>query len=327
LLRTMLRIRAFEDAAERLSQGGVSAFGSSEGAVALVRGPLHLSTGQEAVAAGVCHHLQREDLLTSTHRGHGHTLAKGADSTRMMCELFGRASGSNRGKGGSMHIADFSVGMLGANGVVAAGLPIAVGAAHALRLQGSAQVVACFFGDGAINRGPFLEALNWAAAYGLRVLFVCEDNRWSATTDSASTTAGAGAAERARALAVPAEMVDGNDVEAVCDAAGHLLDAVRGGDGPRLLHALTYRVKGHVSVDPAHYRDPQVHAAQLERDPIEWASVSFLARGGSAAELEALALAARQEIDAAQQTAMGAPWPEADMAFEDVIDSGAGRWF
>jgi acetoin:2,6-dichlorophenolindophenol oxidoreductase subunit alpha len=327
LLRTMLRIRAFEDAAERLSQGGVSAFGSSAGSQALVRGPLHLSTGQEAVAAGVCHHLQREDLLTSTHRGHGHTLAKGADSTSMMCELFGRARGSNRGKGGSMHIADFSVGMLGANGVVAAGLPIAVGAAHALQLQGSAQVVACFFGDGAINRGPFLEALNWAAAYSLRVLFVCEDNRWSATTDSASTTAGGGAAERARALAVPAETVDGNDVEAVCDAAGHLLEAVRGDSGPRLLHALTYRVKGHVSVDPAHYRDPQAHAAQLERDPIALASARFLARGGGSVELDAMVQAARQEIDAAQQAALDAPWPVAEEAFEDVIDSGAGRWY
>jgi TPP-dependent pyruvate/acetoin dehydrogenase alpha subunit len=327
LLRTMLRIRAFEDAAERLSQGGVSAFGSSVGETARVRGPLHLSTGQEAVAAGVCRHLQHEDLLTSTHRGHGHTLAKGADSTRMMCELFGRATGSNRGKGGSMHIADFSVGMLGANGVVAAGLPIAVGAAHALQLQGSARVVACFFGDGAINRGPFLEALNWAAAYRLGVLFVCEDNRWSATTASAGTTAGGGAADRARALAVPAETVDGNDVEAVSDAAGRLLFAVRGGGGPRLLHALTYRVKGHVSVDPAHYRDPAAHAAQLERDPIALASARFLALGGSLAELDTMRLQAQQEIEAAQQAATAAPWPVAEAAFEDVIDTGAGRWF
>ena len=323
----MLRIRAFEDAAERLSQGGVSAFGAAVGEAALVRGPLHLSTGQEAVAAGVCHHLQRSDLLTSTHRGHGHTLAKGADTTRMMCELFGRASGSNAGKGGSMHIADFSVGMLGANGVVAAGLPIAVGAAHALKLRGSPALVACFFGDGAINRGPFLEALNWAAAYRLPVLFVCEDNRWSATTDSATTTAGAGAAARAEALGVPAQSVDGNDVEQVCEAAGRLVEAVRGGAGPRLLHALTYRVKGHVSVDPAKYRDAQAHAAALEQDPIALASARFLAQGGSAADLDALAAQARQEIDRAQQAARDAPWPEHGAAFEDVMSTGAGRWF
>jgi pyruvate dehydrogenase E1 component alpha subunit len=288
---------------------------------------LHLSTGQEAVAAGVCHHLALDDLLTSTHRGHGHTLAKGADTTRMMCELFGRAGGSNGGKGGSMHIADFSVGMLGANGVVAAGMPIAVGAAHALKLRGSTAVVACFFGDGAINRGPFLEALNWAAAYRLAVLFVCEDNRWSATTATAATTAGAGAAARAEALGVPADTVDGNDVEAVCDAAGRLLDAVRGGAGPRLLHARTYRVKGHVSVDPARYRDADEHAAALEDDPIARASARWLALGGHARELDALAQQARQEIAAAQQAARSADWPGAAAAFDDVMNTGAGRWF
>ncbi|MBP8054021.1 MAG: thiamine pyrophosphate-dependent dehydrogenase E1 component subunit alpha, partial [Burkholderiaceae bacterium] len=178
----MVRIRAFENAAERASQGGVSAYGKAADGSAKVRGPLHLSTGQEAVAAGVCAHLRHHDYLTSTHRGHGHTLAKGADVQRMMCELFGKSNGTNGGKGGSMHIADFSVGMLGANGVVAAGLPIAVGAAHAQKLQQREGITVCFFGDGAINRGPFLEALNWARVYALPVLFVCEDNRWSATT-------------------------------------------------------------------------------------------------------------------------------------------------
>ena len=182
LYRTMARIRAFENAAEETSRGGVAVFGSTADTIALVRGPLHLSTGQEAVAAGVCAHLERSDYLTSTHRGHGHTLAKGADATAMMCELFGRATGTNHGKGGSMHIADFSVGMLGANGVVAAGIPIAVGAAHSAKIRGSGAIVACFFGDGAINRGPFLEGLNWAKIFGLPVLFVCEDNRYSATT-------------------------------------------------------------------------------------------------------------------------------------------------
>ena len=190
LYRTMVRIRAFEDAAEVASQGGVAAWGKEASATpALVRGPLHLSTGQEAVAAGVCAHLTPADLLTSTHRGHGHTLAKGADPAKMMCELFGRATGYNGGKGGSMHIADFSVGMLGANGVVAAGLPIAVGAAQGLKIRGVDAIAVCFFGDGAINRGPFMEALNWAVVYHLPVLFVCEDNRISATTASAPMTA------------------------------------------------------------------------------------------------------------------------------------------
>ena len=207
----MARIRAFENAAEEASRGGVAAFGASL-SEAKIRGPLHLSTGQEAVAAGVCLNLSKNDYITSTHRGHGHTLAKGASMERTMGELFGRATGFNGGKGGSMHIADFSVGMLGANGVVAAGMPIAVGAAHAVKLRREDRVVACFFGDGAINRGPFLEALNWAAIHALPVLFVCEDNRWSATTATDAMTAGEGALARAEAIGVPGEQVDGNDV-------------------------------------------------------------------------------------------------------------------
>jgi acetoin:2,6-dichlorophenolindophenol oxidoreductase subunit alpha len=327
LLGTMLRIRSFEDAAERASQGGVSAFGQAMDQQAAVRGPLHLSTGQEAVAAGVGSVLRRTDLLTSTHRGHGHTIAKGADRARMMAELYGRATGCNGGKGGSMHIADFSVGMLGANGVVAAGLPIAVGAAHALKLQGSDAIVACFFGDGAVNRGPFLEALNWAVVYRLPVLFVCEDNRWSATTASEPMTGGEGVGARARALGVRAVRVDGNDVEAVADAAAELADSVRGGGGPRLLHAVTYRIKGHVSVDPASYRDPAQVAAARASDPIEIAQRVYLALGGDAASLERLRAEIADELADAVRSAERAPWPHADAAFEDVQDCGKGRWY
>jgi pyruvate dehydrogenase E1 component alpha subunit len=326
LLLTMLRIRAFEDAAERASQGGVAAFGQTLGSRAAVRGPLHLSTGQEAVAAGVCAALRRDDLLTSTHRGHGHTIAKGGDLGRMMAELHGRAAGCNGGKGGSMHIADFSVGMLGANGVVAAGLPIAVGAAQALRLQRRGGIVACLFGDGAVNRGPFLESLNWAAVHRLPLLFVCEDNRWSATTATGAMTAGPGAAARSEAIGVPARAVDGNDVEAVADAAAALADEVRAGAGPRLLHARTYRVKGHVSVDPAPYRDAAEVRAALADDPIERAVATWLALGGQAAQVDALRAAAQAEVDAAVAAAEAAPPPEADAAFADVQDLGAGRW-
>ncbi len=264
----------------------MSAYGQSADGSAKVRGPLHLSTGQEAVPAGVCAHLRPADYLTSTHRGHGHTLAKGADLARMMAELFGKSTGFNGGKGGSMHIADFSVGMLGANGVVAAGLPIAVGAAHAQKIKGEDAITVCFFGDGAINRGPFLEALNWARVYNLPVLFVCEDNRWSATTASGPMTAGDGASARALSLDIPATQVDGNDVVAVHAAAAPLVAQVRAGHGPLLLHALTYRVKGHVSVDPAAYRDPQELADALLTDPIArlrqgpWPPVSTRSRAG-----------------------------------------------
>jgi TPP-dependent pyruvate/acetoin dehydrogenase alpha subunit len=321
LYRTMARIRAFEDAAEEASRGGVAAFGASL-SEAKVRGPLHLSTGQEAVPAGVCAHLRKTDLLTSTHRGHGHTIAKGAAPDRMMCELFGRATGTNRGKGGSMHIADFSVGMLGANGVVAAGIPIAVGAAHAIRLRGGAEVVACFFGDGAINRGPFLEGLNWAAVHALPVLFVCEDNRWAATTASEATTAGDGVLARAAAIGVPGVQVDGNDVFAVWEAARELLAEVRAGKGPRLLHAITYRVKGHVSVDAAAYRDAAKHDQELERDPL----VIAARRLGAQDRLEAIGREARAEVAAALAAANAAPWPEPQEAYTDVQDTGAGRW-
>ncbi|HNU11614.1 MAG TPA: thiamine pyrophosphate-dependent dehydrogenase E1 component subunit alpha [Rubrivivax sp.] len=327
LYRTMVRIRCFENAAEAASQGGVSAFGEAAHGRAQVRGPLHLSTGQEAVAAGVCAHLRREDYLTSTHRGHGHTLAKGADPARMMAELFGKASGFNGGKGGSMHIADFSVGMLGANGVVAAGLPIAVGAAHALKLQGRDAITACFFGDGAINRGPFLEALNWARVHELPVLFVCEDNRWSATTASGPMIAGLGAGARAAALDIGSLEVDGNDVLAVHAAAGRLVDEVRSGGGPRLLHARTYRVKGHVSVDPATYRDPAELAAALLTDPIARARAAYLALpAAEQGTLDAIDAAATAEIEAALAAAEAAPWPDPASAYTDVQDTGAGVW-
>jgi pyruvate dehydrogenase E1 component alpha subunit len=325
LYRVMARIRAFENAAEEASRGGVAAFGASLG-TAHVRGPLHLSTGQEAVPAGVCANLARTDLLTSTHRGHGHTIAKGADTTAMMCELFGRASGCNRGKGGSMHIADFAVGMLGANGVVAAGIPIAVGAAQAIKLRGGKEIVACFFGDGAVNRGPFLEGLNWAAIYRLPVLFVCEDNRYSATTSTAEMTGGDGAAARAAAIGVPGRVVDGNDVEVVDEAAGALVGEVRAGGGARFLHAVTYRMKGHVSVDAAAYRDAGEVARALEQDPMRTAAERLAARGVGEGVLAGLRAEADAEIARAVAAAHAAPWPEVAEAYRDVQDVGAGRW-
>lgn len=322
----MVRIRAFEDAAEIASQGGVQAWGLQASAKpALVRGPLHLSTGQEAVAAGVCAHLRRDDLLTSTHRGHGHTLAKGADPGRMMAELFGRATGYNKGKGGSMHIADFSVGMLGANGVVAAGLPIAVGAAHALKLRGTDAIAVSFFGDGAINRGPFLEALNWAVAYRLPILFVCEDNGIAATTVSSPLTGGEGASARAASLGVPALQVDGNDVEAVAQAARQLVAAVRGGSGARLLHARTYRHKGHVSVDTAAYRDPEDVKRGLAQDPIPRARLRLDAQG-LAEQADAIEVQAKAEIAAALAAAEAAPFPPVEEAYRDIATSGEGVW-
>jgi len=320
LYRTMARIRAFENAAEEASQGSVAAFGASL-AQANIRGPLHLSTGQEAVAAGVCINLVKDDYVTSTHRGHGHTLAKGASMEAMMAELFGRANGPNGGKGGSMHLADFSVGMLGANGVVAAGMPIAVGAAHAVKIRNEKRIVACFFGDGAINRGPFLEALNWAAIHALPILFVCEDNRWSATTPTDAMTAGEGALARAAAIGVPGVQADGNDVFAVDRESARLAKEIRDGKGPRFLHAITYRFKGHVSVDAAAYRDGAEVSRALQNDPLIVAAQKL-----SEADARKILQEADQEVKRALKAAAAAPWPQARNAYTDIQDTGGERW-
>jgi pyruvate dehydrogenase E1 component alpha subunit len=311
LYGTMCRIRAFEETAMAAHRAGE------------IPGPLHVSVGQEAVAAGVCLNLRRDDRITSNHRGHGHALAKGAGVSGMMEELLGRAGGHCRGKGGSMHIADFSVGMLGANGVVAGGIPIAVGAAQGLRMLGSDAIVACFFGDGAINRGPFLEGLNWASLYRLPVLFVCEDNGVAAFTRAESVTAGPGVAARAEALGVPATGVDGNDAAAVDEAAARLVAEVRAGGGPRLLHATTYRLMGHTSTDPAAWRaQTEVDAARAQ-EPLARLRARLLLEGAAPKALDAVEGDARAEMSQARAQALAAPWPDPAIAWEDVQDSGA----
>ena len=309
--RLMWRIRALEQAALRGLEAKV------------VLGAIHPSIGQEAVAAGVVGSLRRDDILLSTHRGHGHTLAKGASSEAMLRELFGRVGGNCGGKGGSMHIADFEVGMLGANGVVGANIVIAAGAAHAIKLKREDKVVCCIFGDGAINRGPFLEGLNWAAVFGLPVLFVCEDNGFAATTRTASMTAGGGPAVRARAIGLPAEEVDGNDVLAVEATARAMIDAIRQGGGPRFLHARTYRLTGHTGVDTAPYRPEAEVAARRLEEPILRAAEVLRSTGVSEAEIDADRLAAEVEMAAAYEAAIGAEYPGAEEAYRDVQDIGS----
>ncbi|GGF33842.1 acetoin:2,6-dichlorophenolindophenol oxidoreductase subunit alpha [Aliidongia dinghuensis] len=311
--RMMWRIRAFEEQALRGLDDKV------------VLGAIHPSIGQEAVAAGVTANLAPSDILLSTHRGHGHTLGKGADSTAMMCELLGRVGGNCGGKGGSMHIADFSVGMLGANGVVAANIVIAAGAAHAIKLKREPHVVCCLFGDGAINRGPFLEGLNWAAVFKLPVLFVCEDNGFAATTRTHTMTAGAGAGARARALGLPTFELDGNDVLAVDAATAEAVRAIRAGEGPRFLHARTYRLTGHTGADAATYRSADEVAARRRGEPIGRAAEILGAAGVLSEELAADARAAIEEMRAAYGKALAAPFPPAETAFTDVQDAGDPR--
>lgn len=314
LYRTMVRIRAFEETALEAHKAGE------------IPGPLHVSIGQEAVAAGVCASLRKDDRVTSNHRGHGHAIAKGADPARMYLELYGRAGGYCGGKGGSMHIADFSVGMLGANGVVGGGLPLAVGAAQGLKLLKSDAIAVCMFGDGAVNRGPFLEGLNWAALYRLPVLFVCEDNGVAAFTRADSVTAGGGASVRAEALGVPATAVDGNDVATVDETASRLSAEVRSGAGPRLLHAKTYRWTGHTSTDAAAWRDPSEVEAWKAKCPIRRLGALLGERGMSATELSAITAAAKSEMQTGRAAAKEAPWPQAAAAYADVQDTGAVAW-
>ena len=311
--RTMCRVRAFEEAALRALDEG------------LMLGALHPSIGQEAVASGVCGTLRRDDLLLSTHRGHGHTLAKGADAEAMMRELFGRDGGCCGGKGGSMHIADFSVGMLGANGVVGANIEIAAGAAHALKLRGEDRIVGCLFGDGAVNRGPFLEGLNWASVYRLPVLFVCEDNGFAATTRTATLTGGPGVAARAESLGIAGVEVDGNDVQAVDAAARDQGEAVRAGAGPRLIVARTYRLTGHTGTDPAAYRPAEEVEQRWQDDPIRRCRELLLGAGEAEAELDAVRAAAEREMAAVYDAARAAPWPAEELAYADVQDVGDPR--
>jgi acetoin:2,6-dichlorophenolindophenol oxidoreductase subunit alpha len=309
LFRMMVRIRTFEETALEAHKAGE------------IPGPLHVSIGQEAVAAGVCANLTRQDRITSNHRGHGHALAKGADAAKMFLELYGRAGGYCGGKGGSMHIADFSVGMLGANGVVSGGIPIAVGAAQGLKMLRSAAIAVCFFGDGAINRGPFLEGLNWAALYKLPVLFVCEDNGVAAFTATETVTAGPGVAARAASLGVPSKSVDGNDALAVDTAVAGLVAEVRSGAGPRLLHAKTYRWTGHTSTDAAAWRDPKEVAKAKAGCPISQLRATLLERGSL--NLDAIETAATAEMAEARRAAHAAPWPALATAYADVQYAGA----
>ncbi len=245
LYETMVLIRAFDQRfATLVAQGKFSGVG-------------HLYVGQEAVAAGVCAALQPDDYVTSTHRGHGHCLAKGVDPNEMMAELFGRATGTCKGKGGSMHIADFRKGMLGANGIVGAGLPIACGAALTAKLTGSGRIAVTFFGDGAANIGAFHEALNLASIWKLPVVFVCENNRYGEATPVEYALAADHVADRAAAYRMPGLIADGQDVLDVYEKAREAVAHARSGAGSVLLECETYRYFGHFVGDPARYRSAE----------------------------------------------------------------------
>ncbi|MCK9905425.1 thiamine pyrophosphate-dependent dehydrogenase E1 component subunit alpha, partial [Frankia sp. Cpl3] len=264
--------------------------------------------------------MTRSDYITSTHRGHGHTLAKGADVKRCMAELYGRKTGYCKGKGGSMHIADFAVGMLGANGVVGGGYNLAVGAALAVKLRDGKEVAVCFFGDGASNRGTFHEGLNMAAVWNLPTIFVCENNQWASTTPLHEVTAVTDISLRAASYAIPGVMVDGNDVFAVYEAAVEAVERARRGEGPTLLECKTYRIKGHFVGDPEQYRTREEVMNQMEaNDPIKKFLERVLTDGLlEESQLREIEQRVNDDIQEAVRFAEESPFPDPEEAFDDL---------
>jgi TPP-dependent pyruvate/acetoin dehydrogenase alpha subunit len=308
LLKTMIRIRVFEERVRDLFAAG------------RLPGFVHLSIGQEAVPAGACAALARDDYILSTHRGHGHVVAKGADTSKMMAELFAKRTGSCKGKGGSMHIADASVGVLGANGVVAGGLTVAAGVGLSIRQRNSGQVCLCFFGDGASNRGSFHEALNLAAIWKLPVIFLCENNGWGSTTSHRYASSVPDVAMRASGYGLTGIVVDGMDAVAVHDAVRVAADRARAGGGPALIEAKVVRWQGHYEGDPQGYRGKQEIADARARCPIRRLASTMTAAGSRCEEdVAALFRAAQEEIDRAVAFAEASPLPAPEEALQDLF--------
>ncbi len=301
MLRTMILIREFDELAIRLRVAGK------------IYGAVHPYVGQEGVAVGVCSTLSITDRVTSTHRGHGHCIAKGADIRRMMAELFGRVDGYCKGKGGSMHIADFSVGMLGANGIVGGGLPIACGAALAAQLEGQGHVTVCFFGDGAAAEGEFHEALNIAAIWKLPIVFACENNQYAANNAVGVQHPRVDIAGHAAAYEMPGVVVDGNDVRAVHDAAATAVARARRGEGPSLVECKTYRWHFHAmrSAIPPETRPHDEIADWKARDPIARFEQHLLGQGViTPGEIAVVRERVASDLEAAVAFADASPFPD-----------------
>jgi len=307
MYKRMLEIRHFEEKAFEL-------YGQN-----LVPGTIHLYAGQEAVAVGVCANLRKDDYITSTHRGHGHCIAKGAQLGQIMAEILGKKTGYCKGKGGSMHIADFRVGMLGATAVVGAGIPIAAGAALSIKLRRTDQVVACFFGEGASNQGTFHEGINVAAVWTLPVVFVCENNLYAMGTRQSRVMLIENMADRAAAYGIPGVVADGNDVLAVYETVHRAVERAREGKGPTLIECKTYRHRGHSRFDPATYRPKEEVEEWLKKDPILRFKAKLLETKilteKEAEKIEQDVIAA---IEKATKFAMESPYPAPEEALEDV---------
>jgi pyruvate dehydrogenase E1 component alpha subunit len=315
LLRLYADMRLIREVEERLSL----LFGDGE-----IPGFIHLSIGQEAVAVGIAAALRADDTLASNHRGHGHAIAKGLDLSRFFLEIMGRREGYCGGRGGSMHVADMSVGMLGANGIVGAGLPIAVGSALAHQLRKTGAIACVFFGDGALAEGVLHESFNMAALWKLPILFVCENNGWSEFSPAARQLA-TEPTKLAATFKIAAERVDGNDVVAVRAAAVSAIEAVRAGGGPRLIECNTTRVRGHFEGDPQKYREPGEFDEIGRKDPLARAAAALRAQGVTEAAISAIDQAARHRVDEAVAAARAGTAPEPAAALADVYSPSPSR--
>ena len=307
MFRGMLRIRRFEEQIWNVFTTG------------LMHGLAHLYIGEEAVAVGVCSTLREDDYITSTHRGHGHCVAKGGQLDRMMAEVMGKVTGYCRGKGGSMHIADMSLGILGANGIVGGGFGIATGAALSAKLRKTDQVAACFFGDGAANQGIFFEVMNHAAIWNLPVIYVCENNQYGEYTATKNVTAGKCIADRALPFGFPGRVVDGCDVMAVYEAMNEFVALARAGEGPALIECLTYRHRGHHVGDPGDaYRSKEEIEEWMGKDPIERLKKKLLDEGAKEAELVSIDEEVQKVVLDAVESAKAAPYPDVKEVSEHV---------
>lgn len=306
MYKKMLEIRKFEEKVYDLFTQN------------LVPGTMHLYTGEEATAVGVCAAVDLTDFITSTHRGHGHCIAKGASLKKMMAELFGKRTGYCKGKGGSMHITDNSIGMLGANAVVGGAIPIAVGAGLSCKLKYPGRITACFFGDGASNQGTFHEGINLAAVWDLPVVFVCENNLYAMGTRQSMVMKILNVSERAAGYGIPGVTVDGNDVLAVYEAAKKAVSRARKGEGPTLLECKTYRHRGHSRFDPAAYRPQDEVAAWLSRDPVGIFKKKLLEKGIPEEFFQKIEDQVDREIEEAVDFAMNSPLPAPEEALDDV---------
>jgi len=296
LHRMMMLIRLFEEALEEMFSRG------------LLHGTMHLSIGQEATAAGACLALDKKDLITSTHRGHGHCLGKGADPYKMFAELLGREDGYCRGRGGSMHIADLSNGNLGANGIVAGSLTISVGAALSFQLQKKENIVLCFFGDGAVNEGSFHEALNLASLWNLPVLFLCENNQYGMSMASEKAVAGESIASRGKSYGIESIQIDGNDVEAVYESVATCKDEILNNKRPKFIEAVTYRYRGHSKSDRNLYRtSEEINFWKDEKDPIKRYIGKLLEQGITEVDLKGIDEDVKNTIRTSVKKALESP--------------------